>query len=218
MGETKLGELVAQKPPVNATGKRGFTMKKEGGSRPAEEGSLNEHKPKLRERAAHQVREFLVMFIYLWVLLTLFVINHSIVLAREAHNYQAHFFAFVNALVLAKVLLIGEDLHLGNKFRDAPLVYSILYKCLVFTIFFLCFHIVERVITGLWNGRTFDQSFSTIGGGSLKGILSLGATFFVALIPFFAFREIGRVIGESELWSLLLTRGTRVYTLQSMPQ
>ena len=34
------------------------------------------------------------MFIYLWVLLTLFVINQSIVLAQEAHNYQAHFFAF----------------------------------------------------------------------------------------------------------------------------
>jgi len=41
---------------------------------------------------------------------------------------------------------------------------------------------------------------------------------FVALIPFFAFREIGRVIGKSELWSLLLTRGKKVYTLQTRPQ
>jgi hypothetical protein len=37
-------------------------------------------------------KEFLAMFIYLWVLLTLFVINQSVVLAREAHSYQAHFF------------------------------------------------------------------------------------------------------------------------------
>src|SRR5215472_13499989 len=136
-------------------------MKTERGPSPAEKGSPNRHKPNLKERAVHQLREFLAMFIYLWVLLTLLVINQSVVLEREAHSYQAHFFAFINALILAKVLLIGEDLHLGNRFREAPLVYSILYKCLVFTIFFICVHILERVITGVWNGRTVAQSLST---------------------------------------------------------
>jgi len=193
-------------------------MKPEGSPSPAEKGSPNGHRPNLKERAVHQLREFLAMFIYLWVLLTLFVINQSAVLAREHHNYQAHFFAFVNALILAKVLLIGEDLHLGNRFRDKPLLYSIFYKCFVFTIFFIGVHILERAIVGVWSGRTIAQSFPDIGGGSLNGILSLGATVFVALIPFFAFREISRVIGPGELWSLLLIRGTRVYTLQSRPQ
>ena len=193
-------------------------MKTEEGPSPAEKGSPNGHRPNLKERAIHQLREFLAMFIYLWVLLALFVINQSAVLAREHHNYQAHFFAFVNALILAKVLLIGEDLHLGNRFRDKPLLYSIFYKCFVFTIFFIGVHILERVIVGVWSGRTIAQSFPDIGRGSLSEILSLGATVFVSLIPFFAFREISRVIGPGELWSLLLSRGTRVYTLQSRPQ
>jgi len=191
-------------------------MKTEGDPSRAEKGNLNGHKPKLKERAVHQLKEFLAMFIYLWVLLTLLVINQSIVVAQEA--YQAHFFAFVNALILAKVLLIGEDLHFGNRFRDKPLLYSIFYKCFVFTIFFIGVHILERVIVGVWSGRTIAQSFPDIGGGSLKRILSMGANLFVALIPFFAFREISRVIGSRELWSLLLSRGTRVYTLQSRPQ
>ena len=193
-------------------------MKTERGPSPAEKGSPNGDKPNLKERAVHQLREFLAMFIYLWVLLALFVINQSAILVREHHNYQAHFFAFVNALILAKVLLIGEDLHLGNRFRDKPLLYSIFYKCFVFTIFFIGVHILERAIVGVWSGRSIAQSFPDIGDGSLNGILSLGATVFVALIPFFAFREISRVIGPGELWALLLSRGTRVYTLQSRPQ
>ena len=158
------------------------------------------------------------MFIYLWVLFALLVINQSVVLAREARDYQAHGFAVINALLLAKVLLIGEDLHLGDRFRDKPLLYSILFKCFVFTLFCIAFHIVERVIVGVLSGKNIAQSFPDIGGGSLKGIFFLGATVFVALIPFFAFREISRVIGANELWSLLLSRGTRVYTLQSRPQ
>jgi hypothetical protein len=193
-------------------------MKTERGAHPAKEGNPSERKLTVKEKAIFQLKEFLAMFIYLWVLLALFVINHSIVLARESHNYQAHFFAFINALILAKVLLIGEDLHLGNRFRHKPVLYSIFYKCFVFMIFFIGVHILEKVIEGVWSGRTLVQSFSTIGGGSLNGILSLGATVFVALIPFFAFREISRVIGPSELWSLLISPGTRVYTLESRPQ
>ena len=106
--------------PVNATRKGGFTVNTERGPSPAEKGSPNGHKPTLKERAVHQLREFLVMFIYLWALFALLVINQSIVLAREAQDYQAHGFAILNALILAKVLLIGEDLRLGERFRDRP--------------------------------------------------------------------------------------------------
>ena len=193
-------------------------MKTEPGPSSAEGGSANGHKSTLKERAIHQLREFSAMFLYLWALFALLVINRSVVLAREAHDFQAHGFALINALVMAKVLLIGEDLNLGNRFRHKPLLYSIFYKCFVFAIFLIAFHVLERVIVGVWSGRAITQSFPDIGGGSLKGILALGATVFVALIPFFAFREISRVIGSSELWSLLLSRGNRVYTLQSRPQ
>jgi hypothetical protein len=164
------------------------------------------------------ISRYLAITIYLWVLFALLVINQSIVLARGAPNYQAHGFAIFNALMLAKILLTGEDLRFGTRFRDKALVYSILYKCFIFTLFLIGFHIVERMIEGVLHGRSVAQSFPDIGGGSVQGILSLGATVFVALIPFFAFREISRVIGPGELWSLLLSRGTRVYTLQSRSQ
>ena len=193
-------------------------MKTEEGSSPAEKGSPSEHKPGLKEKATHQLREFLVITIYLWALFVLLVINQSVVLARAEPDYQAYGFAIFNALMLAKVLLTGEDLKFGTRFKDKPLLYSILYKCFIFTLFLIGFHIVERVIGGVLHGKSIAQSFPNVGGGSVQGILALGVTVFVALIPFFAFREIARVIGRSELWSLLLSRGTRVYTLQSRPQ
>ena len=54
------------------------------------------------------------MFIYLWVLFALFVIRESIILAQQHLNYQAQGFAILNAFILAKVMLIAEDLHLGS--------------------------------------------------------------------------------------------------------
>ena len=43
----------------------------------------------------------------------------------------------------------------------------------------------------------------------------MGMIMFVALIPFFAFKEIGRVIGERELHALIFKRGTKTGALQS---
>ena len=81
--ETQLGDPRAAILPVNETAKRGFTMKTKGGASPAEKGSPSGHKPNLKERAVHQLREFLAISTYLWVLFAMFVLNQSVVLARE---------------------------------------------------------------------------------------------------------------------------------------
>ena len=41
-----------------------------------------------------------------------------------------------------------------------------------------------------------------IDGGSLEGILVVGIIMFVCLMPFFALREVGRVIGDDKLYEL----------------
>jgi hypothetical protein len=158
----------------------------------------------LKERATNEFRRFILIFLYLWVVFGLLSIHKSVVLAERHLDYQEHAFAFINALVFAKVLLVGEHFHLGTWFKDKPLIYPILHKCFVFTIVLICFHIIESVLVGVWHGSTFAASFPPILGGSLKGILSVGIMCFVVLIPFFAFREIGRVVGRRELSALIL--------------
>ena len=43
-------------------------MKTEGSPGPPEKGSSSEHKITLKEKATLQLKEFLVMFIYLWLI------------------------------------------------------------------------------------------------------------------------------------------------------
>jgi hypothetical protein len=143
------------------------------------------------------------MFLYLWVLIALFTLHESIVLAQHQIDYSLYGVAFINALVLAKVMLVAEDLHLGRRLEDWPLIYPILFKSAAFAIVFICVHIAEKVIEGVWNGKTVLESIPTIGGGSLKGIVSAGVIVSFALIPFFAFTEFRRVLGGRELYALL---------------
>ena len=121
-------------------------------------------------------------------------------------DYKAHGLAVVNALVFAKVMLVAEDLRLGDRFNDKPLIYPILFKSILFAIALISFHVVEHVLVGMWHGRTVAQSFSEIGVNKLRGMVSISVIATVALIPFFVLREISRVIGEDRFWSLFFDR------------
>ena len=61
-----------------------------------------------------------------------FTTYRRLVLAEYQIGYFEYGWALLKALVLAKVILIGEILHLGERFHDRPLLVSTLWKTLMF--------------------------------------------------------------------------------------
>ncbi len=159
----------------------------------------------LKSRAFEEVKHFSLMFVYLWVLLGLFVLHESLVLKAHQINFSGYGLAFVNALVLAKVMLIAEDLHIGRGFEEKPLFIPILYKSVLFAAVFIAFHIAESVLLGVWRGKTVAESFPEIGGDHFNSLLVVGVIITIALIPFFAFTEVDRVLGEGRLRALIFS-------------
>jgi hypothetical protein len=122
-----------------------------------------------------------------------------VILAEHHIDFALHGFALINALALGKVILIAQDLHLADHFRDAPLIYPTLLKSFVFTIVLACFKIVEDSALGMFHGKSFQESIVDLGGGTVQGILTLSALLFVVLIPFFGFTELRRLVGGDRL-------------------
>jgi uncharacterized protein (DUF1810 family) len=87
-----------------------------------------------------------------------------------------------------------------------------MFKSAVFAVILLCFHMIEETLLGVFHGKTLSQSIPNIGGGTLQGILMVGIIMFVVLMPFFAFRELGRAIGTKQLHSLLFGGETKAGT------
>ncbi len=156
-------------------------------------------KRSLKQRAVHGMREYLVISLYLFIVFSLFTIYKSVILAEHHIDFTLHGFALINALALAKVMLIAQELHLADQFRDAPLIYPTVLKSFVFTILLAGFKIAEQAAVGMYHGKPFDKSLSDLGGGSWQGILSLTGLLFVVLIPFFGFTELRRVLGRDRL-------------------
>lgn len=158
-----------------------------------------------RVKLVEEFQNLLVIVAYIWVLLAVFQLHKGMVLAANgiSYSYSAGMvFALVNAVVLGKFMLFAEALHAGEGWRSKPLLHSTLFAAAVFAMILVVCHVLEEVLVAAWHG----DSVSTIPDAKLVEILSLGLMAFVALIPFFAFRELQRVIGKNELKSLLLQR------------
>ena len=166
----------------------------------------------LKNKALHEAKKFFWIFIYLWLCFGLFVLYKTLILAEQHIDYTSYGLAFVKALVLGKIILIGESLHLGERHKDKPLIYPTLYKSVVFFVLLVMFSILEQVVRGVFEHKAIAESLSEIGGGSLPVILAGGLIMFVVLVPFFAFREIGRVLGQNKLYHLFFVEGAKAAT------
>ena len=157
----------------------------------------------LKQKAYHELKEFLGIALYLWVILALFQLYRSLLLSEEHITVVAHqWFAIINALALAKVILIAKALHVGEWVEDWPLIYPSLLKSALFTILLACFKILEDAGLGMYRGKSFQESIADLGGGTLNGILCVSLILFVTLIPFFVATELQAVLGEGKLMQL----------------
>ncbi|MBV9249340.1 MAG: hypothetical protein JO227_08875 [Acetobacteraceae bacterium] len=163
----------------------------------------------LKARAVHEARRFAVMFLYLWLILGFYVLSERVILAERGTLVTAQGFALINALILAKVMLVVEDLNLLRWLRPRPLIYPILSESLLLSLLFICFHVIEKVITGLLAGKSVVESIPSIGGGGIVGLICVAVMLFVALIPFFAFKHVARELGEGRLNAMLFGRPVR---------
>ncbi len=105
----------------------------------------------------------------------------------------------IEALILAKVIMIGAVFRLGRGLEQKPLIYPTLYKTVVFTLFVGVFTLVEHVIKGLWKGKGLMGGLVEFFGKGPHEFLAGCLIVFVAFIPFFGVKELGRVLGQDKI-------------------
>ena len=149
-----------------------------------------------------ETKNFLVVAFYLWVIFALLVEYKSVILAEENISIETRGLALINAVALGKIIVLAQAFRLGEMSDNVPLIYPTLLKSGLFSLLLACFKILEVGIVGLIHNRPFQQSITEIGGGTLKGIICVTLIMFVVLIPFFAYTEMRRVLGEDRLRQL----------------
>lgn len=159
----------------------------------------------LPQRLSHEMKQFVVIFLYLGLLIGAFNTYRWLLMAEYHIGYFVYGYSLIEALVLAKVILVGESLGIGERFADRPLIFPTLYKTMLFALCVLVLGILEHLITGFLHGKGLGGIFQEVVRGRYE-FLGRILIMFVAFIPFFAFRETMRALGEVKLFDLFFRR------------
>ena len=153
----------------------------------------------LRERVVHEIKEFAVIAAYLFVCFTALACLKAAILKAYGISFAPFAFAAVKALICAKFVSMGQIFHLGERFKSLPLIWPTMYKSLCFLSLLIVLNALEEVFVGFLHGRTIVDSMADFGGGTMDQLIATSFIGFLMLIPFFAFRTLGELVGERNL-------------------
>jgi hypothetical protein len=161
----------------------------------------------LVHRISHELKQYAAISLYLYVCFGAILLYKASVLHAQGIGYAPYGLAAIKALILGKFILIAHALNIGERFRGRPLVYPVLYKSLVFLAILVVFSVVEEAVAGVIHGRTVMASLNDIAGGSWLQIAATCLLLWLILLPYFAFRQIGEVLGEGKLRRMFFVEG-----------
>ena len=157
----------------------------------------------LTEKLRHELIEYAFNVVYLMLVFAAFTQYRRFLLAEYSITYTNYWVGLIGALILGKVIMIGSAFRLGRWFEDKPLIVPTIYKAVIFSVFVLVFRVVEFAIKGLLHGdglaAALVEFFAQKG---LDEVLANLLVVLVALIPFFAVKELGRVLGRERVAAL----------------
>ena len=154
----------------------------------------------LKQKATHEFKQFVGIFLYLAFFFCALA-TYRMLLLREFDVKSLTFaFALINALVVAKVIMIGDYAKVGRRHESKPLLVSAIWKAFVFGLLVLAFHIVEELIKHLVHGENFSGAFNRI---HIDEMLGRSLIIFCTFITLFGFREFRRVLGEEKFYAMV---------------
>jgi hypothetical protein len=156
-------------------------------------------KASIRERVTTELTEFVIIAVYLYICFAALAYLKSAILHAQGIAFAPFGFAAVKALICAKFVLVGRALHLGERFKALPLIWPTLHRSLVFLVLLLVLNALEEVVVGYLHHRDVADSLAELGGGTLDQLIATSVVMLLILVPFFAFRSLGEVVGERNL-------------------
>ena len=158
----------------------------------------------LRQRLTHELKEFIVIAAYLFICFAALINMKAAILHAQGVAFSPYGPAVVKALLLAKFISVGNVLKLGRRFKHQGLIWLTLYKSLVFFSLLLALNALEEIAVGLIHHRSIGESILAIAGGTLDQLVAASFVMLLILVPFFAFRTLGEVVGEDNLVRVFL--------------
>ncbi len=162
----------------------------------------------LGERLREEVKLLGFLSLYLGTLLVTFTTYKRLLMTEYGIPFFQYGYSILEALVLAKFILLGRMLRLGERFRDRPLIVVTLYKTFCFGLLVLALSALEHFLTGWLHGHSPEDVIREYFGSALWEALAKMLIVVAGFVPLFGIWELGRYLDLERVLRLFVGPGS----------
>jgi hypothetical protein len=86
------------------------------------------------QRAIHELKEFAILAVYLYITIGAVIAMKTAVLHTEGIDFIPWGIAIVKAMLLAKFMLVGRAMKIGERDTTSPLIWPTLHRAFAFLV------------------------------------------------------------------------------------
>jgi hypothetical protein len=164
----------------------------------------SEKKAHMKEKAIEETWKLMLYTGYLAMVFVAFANYRRLILAEYQISYLHYGYAVVEAVVLAKIVLIGEALGVGERLSAGrPLIFAALFKSVLFALLAAVFAVLEHLVEGAIHHKDLATIWTDIVSKGADEMLARALVTVVAFIPFFAIWELQRLFPAQSFFDLI---------------
>ena len=153
-----------------------------------------------KQKTVQEFKEFIYLSLYLAGFFCSVVTYNMLLLDDFQTSTFGYGFGLINALVIAKLILIGQWTHLGKRHEGKSLFWAVIYKTFLFGLFVLAFHVLEELAKALFRGGSVASGLREI---RISFLLAHAVIVFFAFLSLFALLELQRRLGDDDFRALI---------------
>ena len=158
------------------------------------------------QRLKHEIREYLIISLYLWVCFSTLLFYESAILQAENVKLGLLGSAAFKALILGKFILIGQAINIGGRINPGMLLQRIAWKSVAMLLLLSVFKMIEELVVGMTHGHSATQVITEFMARGWMQNIAPGVVMLLVLIPLIAYEELDKALGKGSLRRMLFER------------
>ena len=164
----------------------------------SQETHEHESKPTLKERAIEELHAFKLVAGYLFV-----ESGWPLWAGAAGAGVSSLGAAAIKSAILAKFLLLGQALGVGETARVKRVGSAIFAKSVQLWLLVIVLSVAEELLVGRYHGKSFGATLAEFESRSIAHMVAKSLVVLLILLPLTATREFSRILGPGVLRTML---------------
>ena len=170
---------------------------------------------KILRTIKHELREVVPPMIFFFVAFNVITYTKKLMLEQYGIEFSGFVTAAVGALIVAKVVLIADEIPFINKYPDKPLIYNVVWKTVIYILVTFIVRFLEFLTPLWWKYRDLSIAVDhLLAETKWPHFWAIQIWLFCLFFVYVSFRELARTLGEEKFFQIFLgiqrsTRPTR---------